>query len=88
VSNQYGFFSITLTKGNYSFSCSFVGYQAKEFTIDLTRAIPRRTYSLLPNSAYIDNVTVTARKRDNNVKAAQMGKIEFSIATAKAFPHF
>lgn len=87
VSNQYGFFSITLAKNNYVVSVSFVGYQTKEFSVDLTNNI-QQNILLLPNSAVIDNVTVTTRKRDNNVKAAQMGKIELSVATAKALPAF
>ncbi|MES2329562.1 MAG: TonB-dependent receptor [Bacteroidota bacterium] len=87
LSNQYGFFSITLKKGNYIVSVSFVGYQSKEFSVDLSNNI-QQNILLLPNSAVIDNVTVTTRKRDNNVKAAQMGKFELSVATAKALPAF
>jgi outer membrane receptor protein involved in Fe transport len=87
VSNQYGFFSITLPKNNYVVSVSFVGYQSKEFSMDLTNNI-QQNILLLPNSAVINNVTVTTRKRDNNVKAAQMGKIELSVNTAKALPAF
>ncbi|MES2371511.1 MAG: TonB-dependent receptor [Bacteroidota bacterium] len=87
VSNQYGFFSITLPKNNYVVSVSFVGYQSKEFSVDLIDNI-QQNILLLPNSAIINNVTVTTRKRDNNIKAAQMGKIELSINTAKALPAF
>ncbi|MDO9156988.1 MAG: TonB-dependent receptor, partial [Sediminibacterium sp.] len=44
---------------------------------------------LLPNAATIlQDVTVSARRRDNNVKTAQMGKIELSVNTAKALPAF
>jgi outer membrane receptor protein involved in Fe transport len=87
ASNQYGFFSITLPKGNYTFSCSFIGYQSKEIIIALDGDLAQNIL-LVPNSAYIDNVTVTTKKRENNVKAAQMGKIELSMATAKALPAF
>ena len=31
--NQYGFYSITLKKGNYTALATFVGYQSKEVTI-------------------------------------------------------
>ncbi len=87
TSNQYGFFSITLPAGKYQLTCSFVGYQAKEINIDLTDN-RQDNILLLPNAAAINNVTVYSRKRDNNVKMAQMGKIELSIATAKALPAF
>lgn len=87
VSNQYGFYSITLKKGVYQVLCTFVGYQPREFTIDLD-ANMQRNLLLLPNAAVINNVTVTSRRRDNNVKTAQMGKFELSVNTAKALPAF
>ncbi len=87
VSNQYGFYSITLKKGAYLVLCSFIGYQSKEILIDLSDN-HQQNILLVPNSAVINNVTVIGRKRDNNVKAAQMGKFELSVATAKALPAF
>jgi len=87
VSNQYGFYSITLKKGTYLVLCSFIGYQPKEIMVDLTDN-HQQNILLLPNSAVINNVTVIGRKRDNNVKSAQMGKFELSVATAKALPAF
>ncbi len=87
VSNQYGFYSITLKNGLYLVLCSFVGYQPKEILINLNDNIQQNVL-LIPNSALINNVTVYGRKRDNNVKAAQMGKFELSVNTAKALPAF
>jgi len=87
ASNQYGFYSITLIKGKYQLFCSFIGYQTKEINIDLDDN-RQQNILLLPNTAIINNVTVIGRKRDNNVKSAQMGKFELSINTAKALPAF
>lgn len=86
-SNQYGFYSISLEKGMYRLMVSFIGYQTAELTIDLKKDI-QQNILLLPNTAVINNVTVIARKRENNVKTAQMGKIELSMNTAKALPAF
>jgi outer membrane receptor protein involved in Fe transport len=86
ASNQYGFYSVSLKKGSYVFICTFVGYQAKEVPVELD-ANKELNISLLPKNTTAD-VTVTARKRDNNVKTAQMGKIELSVAQAKALPSF
>lgn len=87
ISNQYGFFSITLAKGSYNVLCSFVGYQAKELTIELGENM-QQNILLVPNSFTLGNVTVVGRKRDNNVKNAQMGKFELSVNTAKTLPAF
>lgn len=87
VSNQYGFFSITLRAGEYWILCSYVGYQSREIRISLNENL-QHNILLSPASALINNVTVVGRKRDNNVKTAQMGKFELSVATAKALPAF
>jgi outer membrane receptor protein involved in Fe transport len=88
TSNNFGFFSITLNKGKYQLSCSYIGYQTKEFDLDLN-INTEQLIQLLPNAATIlQDVTVSARRRDNNVKTAQMGKIELSVNTAKALPAF
>lgn len=87
VTNQYGFYSITLPGGNYQLTCSYVGYQSREIAVRLN-GNSETNILLLPNAAVINNVTVYGRKRDNNVKTAQMGKFELSVATAKALPSF
>jgi len=83
--NTYGFFSITLDSGQYQLIYSFVGYQSKvvDLTLDKNRQL---NIELVSFSSIINNVTVTATKRDNNVKAAQMGKVELNINTVKALP--
>ncbi len=86
-SNQYGFYSISLEKGVYRLLVSFIGYQTADVTIDLQKDI-QQNILLLPNAAVINNVTVVGRRRENNVKTAQMGKIELSMSTAKALPAF
>jgi outer membrane receptor protein involved in Fe transport len=87
VSNQYGFYSITLAKGSYWLVFSFVGYQPKEVLVELKDNL-QQNILLTPASALINNVTVTGRRRDNNVKTAQMGKFELNPNTAKALPAF
>jgi len=88
TSNNFGFFSITLNKGKYQLSCSYIGYQTKEFEVDFNNNA-EQLIQLLPNSAVVlQDVTVSARRRDNNVKTAQMGKMELSVNTAKALPAF
>src|SRR4030095_13757134 len=41
---------------------------------------------LTPRNLLMENVTVTGRRRDNNVKTAQMGKIDLSIESVKSMP--
>jgi len=86
ATNQYGFYSISLKKGNYTLICSFVGYESREVPVQLDTNL-QMNISLLGRNAMTE-VVVVARKRDNNVKTAQMGKIDLSVAQAKALPSF
>lgn len=83
-SNQYGFYSITLPAGDYAISVSFTGYQPLDTNINLNgnREI---NFNLMQRSM-LDEVVVAARRRDNNVKAPQMGKIDLSVQKIKSVP--
>lgn len=84
-SNQYGFYSITLTQGEYNLVCSYVGYRSLSSTINL-KADTVLNLTLQPGANLSDEVVVTARKRDNNVKTAQMGKVTLPVEQIKSIP--
>jgi hypothetical protein len=85
-SNQYGFYSISLPPGEYTLLCSYSGYQTLDTVVNL-RASRQINFDLLSRSA-LEEVVVTSRKRDNNVKQAQMGRIVLPIDQIKAIPAF
>jgi outer membrane receptor protein involved in Fe transport len=84
--NQYGFYSLTLTEGNYTLICSYSGYQPFATEIKLT-ADRQLNFDLKLRSA-LDEVVITSKKRDVNVKNAQMGKFILPIEQIKAIPAF
>ena len=86
-SNQYGFYSITLDEGNYTLICSFIGYQPKIIEIKLG-LIQQLNFDVLPKINLSQEVVVTAKKRDANVKNAQMGKFTLPIEQIKSIPAF
>jgi TonB dependent receptor/CarboxypepD_reg-like domain/TonB-dependent Receptor Plug Domain len=88
TSNQYGFYSITLDTGLYRLSISHVSYQQKmmEIFFDEDKSF---NFDLLPRSSSIAEVTVYAnRRRDANVKNAEMGRIDLSTTRIKNIPAF
>ena len=87
TTNQYGFFSLTLPKGTYDVGSSFIGYTNKDFVLRL-ESNETINIQLVPRNFIVESVTVVGRKRENNVKNAQMGKVELSMETAKALPAF
>jgi len=86
-SNQYGFYSITLDDGKYTLVCSFIGYRTRILNIDL-RADTKINFEVLPKIALSQEVVVTTKKRDANVKNAQMGKFTLPIEQIKSIPAF
>jgi outer membrane receptor protein involved in Fe transport len=85
--NQYGFYSITLTEGTYQLVCSYIGFQPKVVEIKLDHDL-QITFGVLPKIKLSEVVVVTAKKRDANVKNAQMGKFTLPIEQIKALPSF
>ncbi|MBS1929276.1 MAG: TonB-dependent receptor [Ferruginibacter sp.] len=86
-SNQYGFFSLTLPKGNYQLMASYVGYLPQVIDLPLYKDTVFNI-SMISGRNLSEEVIVTARKRDNNVKVAQMGKISLPIDQIKSIPAF
>jgi hypothetical protein len=85
--NQYGFYSITLDEGNYGLSVSHVSYFARQLDLSLTDN--RELDILLPSkAAAMNEVVVFSRRKDANVRNAQMSKIELSINQIKGVPAF
>ena len=88
TTNQYGYFSLTLSSGNYKLIFSYVGYSPKVINVDFNKDVSADIL-LLPASATMQDVVVTSsQKRLNNVKSAQMGQIDLSINTVKSLPSF
>ena len=87
TSNSYGFFSISLNAGIYTFICSNVGYVPQIKKIDLTGDV-QFNFEMSPKITTEQAVIISSRKRDANVKNAQMGKLDLSINQIKSIPAF
>jgi hypothetical protein len=87
VTNIYGFFSLTLEKGNYTLTASYIGYNDFSQTINLDKDI-RSNIDLNPAAITTKEVVIIGEKSDQNVQDAQMGKIEMDIEKVKALPAF
>jgi hypothetical protein len=83
--NAYGFYSITLEKGEYEISFSYVGYLTKTIALTLDSNLIYKC-ELVPESYKSDEVVVTAKRRDQNVRSAQMGQVDLSIEKIKQIP--
>lgn len=86
-SNQYGFYSLTLPPGEYDLTVSHVSYITTSFKIRLEKNIEQNVF-LLPKSSAMNEVIVFSKKKDANVRNAQMGKIDLSIGQIRSIPAF
>ena len=87
MSNQYGFWSITLAEGTHLIYVSHIGYKPATLSINLTKDTTVNI-SLQSGTDLNEVVIVATTKRENNVKAAQMGKINLSVEQIKGVPAF
>lgn len=87
TSNQYGFFSITLSSGDYELICTNTGYLAKMLHIVLHED-KQLNFELAPKTTTAAEIVITSKKRDANVKNARMGTIDLSIEQIRSVPAF
>jgi hypothetical protein len=87
ASNQYGFYSITLDEGEYDVLVSHVAYLTQSFHLSLHSNVEQNIY-LLPKSSALTEVVVFSKRKDGNVRNAQMGKIDLSVSQIKNIPAF
>ncbi|MBC7509205.1 MAG: TonB-dependent receptor [Ferruginibacter sp.] len=84
--NQYGFYSITLLQGGYDVICSYAGFQPKLISIKLN-ADQQLNFDLVTGAA-LQEVIISSKRKDGNVKDPQMGKFVLPIEQIKAIPAF
>jgi len=84
TTNEYGFYSITLPKGEYQLSISYVGFQTLEKTISLAQNT-KTNFSLTSVGENLEEVVIT-EKTTTNTRRAEMSVNKLSIATIKKMP--
>ncbi len=84
-SNSYGFFSLSLPKGNYHIQVSFLGYHSQDFQINLNESVSRN-FQMVPNDLKISEVSIIAEKKDKNIKSTEMSVNKLQIKTIMKIP--
>jgi hypothetical protein len=84
ASNSYGFYSITLPKGEYEIVYSFVGYQNRIFSINLDKNITLNVD--LDPSIDIEGVEIRADLPKQSSRSSQMSVMEIPIRQIKSIP--
>ncbi|MBX3239790.1 MAG: TonB-dependent receptor [Chitinophagaceae bacterium] len=85
ITNSYGFYSITLPKGEYTIIISFIGLEDVEERIVLTQNT-KRNFVLNEASKALEEVVIKANSNKVNISKPEMSTIKLSIATIKKMP--
>lgn len=86
ATNVYGFYSLTVPKGSYTFVSRFIGYDDYTQSIELDKDL-RINVEMIESSQVMEEVVVEA-EAGKNTEGTQMGQIELSVDKIKTLPAF
>lgn len=84
TTNEYGFFSLSLPKGNYTLRFSFVGRKEELLSVKLDSNVTVNINLTEANS--LQGVVVTARKANSNITKAAIGTEVLDMKIAAKIP--
>jgi hypothetical protein len=85
TTNAYGFFSISVPVGTYTVRYSYSGFANTEETVIL-ESNTSVDIGLFPESQQIQEVVISDKRQDDNVKSTQMGTITLNTEKIKKLP--
>ncbi|WP_138433658.1 TonB-dependent receptor [Winogradskyella algicola] len=85
MTNEYGFYSITLPKGTYNIQISYLGFKTISQIIELTNDLSKN-FQLTEAAESLDEVVITENIEQLNIRKPQMSVNALSINTIKQMP--
>lgn len=85
VTNEYGFFSLTLPPATYTVSVKYLGYTTVTQAIDLSTS-QKLNLELVPQNKELKTVNITSEKKDENIKTTEMSTNKLDMKTISKIP--
>ena len=85
VTNNYGFYTLTLPSGEVDLSFSYIGYETVDMRFRLTRDTVIHM-AFKPSAEFLSGATVTASRSEIGVRGTQMSAIEVPVHQIKRVP--
>ena len=87
VTNEYGFFSISVPEGTYQIEISYVGFKTITKEINLTRDT-QLSFELEDNTNKLDEVVITGNKTNQtaSVRSTEMSVVNLNSRTIRQMP--
>ncbi len=86
VTNNYGFYAVTMPPGTYNLVISYVGYTKQTQTVTLTDRNVKLDLELTQEGRQLQEVTVSTQREDDNVKSVEMSVNRIGVQTIKRIP--
>ncbi|OYU85473.1 MAG: hypothetical protein CFE24_01955 [Flavobacterium sp. BFFFF2] len=83
--NEYGFFSISVPKGNYTLQCNYLGFEVFEKTLNLTQN-ERLEVTLKGEAVNLQEVEVKENKKKAVITRPEMSVNKLSMMQVKQMP--
>ena len=85
IANTYGFYSLSIPKGEQKISFSFVGYKTiiKELIFNKDLVI---NIQLSPDNAILEEVVISSKRKDANIRSATMGVEKLDMKQVELIP--
>ncbi len=85
VTNTYGFYSLSLSAGEYVLRFSYIGYISRDIPVELY-ADTKINIALEVNARELEEVVVTAEGKNAHVTRPEMGKDRLTMQQIKSIP--
>ena len=85
TTNEYGFYSITIPKGNYQLQLSYLGYTTLLETLELSEKITKN-FKLKEATESLDEIIIESNIEKLNIKTPQMSVNTLTSSTIKQIP--
>ncbi len=83
--NAYGFYSLSVAPGNYQIVFSYLGFESQTLSVALT-ASKTLDVELVPEGLVLEEVVITAKETDRNVKSLEMSVENLSALQIRKIP--
>ncbi|WP_264565068.1 TonB-dependent receptor [Flavobacterium sp. N3904] len=85
ITNEYGFYSITLPKGVYKIEITSLGFQTIEETVDLNKNI-KKNFKLSGSENVLQEVIINSNDSKTENRKPEMSVNKLSVSTIKKMP--
>ncbi|HEY0653180.1 MAG TPA: TonB-dependent receptor [Chryseosolibacter sp.] len=85
VTNDYGFYGLTLPRGTYEVQFTYVGFEPQTITIDLSKDVSQNI-EMATEASVIQEVVIEEKAIDENVISVQMSKNTLNMNQVRKLP--